>query len=82
MVWTIRFDRRGKYLHKYRVQHMSIVTKTLVKGECECLFAPYSVFKLQSVKWSTKLSEPHQLIIEASNDNREESEYLPLTPWY
>ena len=61
---------------------MPIVIKTLVKGEREFLFAPYSVFKLESVKWSTKLSTPHQLIVEASNDNREESEYLPLTPWY
>ena len=81
-LWSIRFDRRGKREHKYRVQHMSLVTKTLVKGEREYLFAPYSVFKLASVKWSTDLSTPHQLTIEAANDNRAEDEDLPLTPWY
>ena len=81
-LWSIKFDRRGKFLRQYRVQHMTFVSKSLVKGEREYLFAPYSVFRLKSVKWSVNLRKPHLFKIQAAIDNRDEDEDLPLTPWY
>jgi hypothetical protein len=62
---------------------MSFVSKTLIGGENEYLFAPYSVFTLVSVKWSAKeLIFPHEFTILAARDNKEEDEDLPLAPWY
>ena len=81
-MWRVKFDKRGKKKPQYRVQHMSLVSNTLVAGEYEYLFAPYSVFTLVSVKWSDKLRKPHQFTILAAPDNREEDENLPLAPWY
>ena len=80
-VWRIKFDRRGKTEEKYRVRHMSFVMNTSVPGEAEYLFAPYSVFTLQSVKWGTNPPQ-HHFVIKAAIDNREEDEDLPLAPWY
>ena len=81
-LWHIQFDRRGKRDHAYRVQHMTFVSKTLFKDEHEYLFSPYSVFTLVSVIWSDKLRKAHEFTIEAAIDNKDESEDLPLTPWY
>ena len=61
---------------------MTFVSKTLMKGESEYLFAPYSVFTLVSVKWSGELHKPHEFTIRAARDNKREVEELPLTPWY
>ena len=82
VLWRVNFDRRGKYQPAYRIRHMTFVSKTLVKGEGEYLFAPYSVFKLVSLKWSENLTKPHELTVEAVVDNRCEDESLPLAPWY
>ena len=73
---------QGKTQHEYRVQHMAFVAKTLIKGEYEYLFAPYSVFKLVSITWSDKLQKPHEFVVQPSVNNKEEDENLPLTPWY
>ena len=81
-IWCIKFDKRGKDHPEYRVRHMTFVSKTLVPDKEEYLFAPYSVFTLQEVKWSAKLSKPHEFTILAACDNKEEDENLPLTPWY
>ena len=81
-IWRITFDPRGKKHAQYRVQHMSFVSKTLIPGEREYLFAPYSVFTLVSVQWSANLREPHEFTIHAAIDNKSEDENLPLTPWY
>ena len=81
-IWCIKFDPRGEQNPKYRVQHLTFVSKTLIPGEGEYLFPPYSVFTLLSIKWSKDLSEPHEFTIRAARDNKEESEDLPLTPWY
>ena len=61
---------------------MSRVCKTLIGGESEYLFAPYSVFTLVSFKWSSELRYPHEFVIEAALDNLKEDEQMPLTPWY
>merc|ERR1712032_1249416 len=73
-MWRVTFDKRGKNDAKYRVQHMSFVSKTLIAGESEYLFAPYSVFKLVSTKWSGRLKEPHHFTINAALDNQDEDE--------
>ena len=82
VIWRITFDPRGKRHPEYRVQHMTFVSKTLVEGEEEYLFAPYSVFTLESVCWSPQLRKPHEFTIRAAYDNKNEDENLPLTPWY
>ena len=82
VLWRVMFDRRGKHDPEYRVQHMTLVSKTLVKGEHEYLFAPYSVFTLVSVKWSKSLRKPHEFTIQAACNNKSEPEDLPLVPWY
>jgi hypothetical protein len=82
VIWRITFDPRGKHHPEYRVQHMTFVSKTLVEGEEEYLFAPYSVFTLVSARWSTQLRKPHEFTIRAACDNKKEDENLPLTPWY
>jgi hypothetical protein len=61
---------------------MSFVSKSLIEGENEYLFVPYSVFKLVSVKWSGELKTPHDFTIRAAVDNQDEDEDLPLSPWY
>ena len=81
-VWRIMFDPRGKGHPEYRVKHMTFVSKTLIAGENEYLFAPYSVFTLVLVEWSAKLIVPHEFTILSALDNKEEDEDLPLTPWY
>jgi len=81
-IWRIAFDTRGKLHPEYRVQHMTFVSKTLIKGESEYLFAPYSVFTLLSVEWSPKRRKPHEFVIQAAVDNQDEEEDLPLAPWY
>ncbi len=52
--------------------------------EAEFLWAPYSVFTVESVVQSSKNSylEPHIITIRASIDNRFEPEDLPISPWY
>ena len=81
-IWRIKFDRRGKDNPKYRVRHMTFVSKTLIEGENEYLFAPYSVFKLVSINWGEDLRDPHEFTIQSAIDNKEEAEDLPLAPWY
>ena len=61
---------------------MTLVSKTLISGELEYLFAPYSVFTLVSVKWSDELVKPHKFTLRPVIDNKLEDEELPLAPWY
>jgi len=83
VMWRITFDPRGRLHPEYRVKHMAFVSKSLIVSESEYLFAPYSVFTLVSVKWSTReLAHPHEMTIRAAHDNKDEDENLPLAPWY
>ena len=81
-IWCIMFDPRGELQPKYRVQHLTFVSKTLIPGEGEYLFPPYSVFTLLSIKWSDELIKPHEFTVRAERDNKLEPEDLPLSPWY
>ena len=82
VIWRITFDPRGKHHPEYRVKHMTFVSKTLVEGEEEYLFAPYSVFTLVSTQWSAELARPHEFTVRPACDNKGEGETLPLAPWY
>merc|ERR1739848_683689 len=62
-MWHVVFDLRGELQPKFRVKHMTFVSKTLIPGEGEYLFAPYSVFAVVSLRWSDNLNEPHSLTI-------------------
>ena len=82
VIWCIKVDARGENHPEYRVKHMTFVSKTLVEGEEEYLFAPYSVFTLVSTLWSAELDKPHEFTIHAACDNKKEDEKLDLAPWY
>lgn len=53
-------------------------------SEEEFLFAPYSVFTVQSAEWSDNPDDdtPHVIHLQAAIDNRKEPNDLPLAPWY
>jgi hypothetical protein len=75
--WLIRFDPAG-------CVHVNLVTRRVpgLRDEREYLFAPYSAFTLQAVRWGAgTMSDPHQLELLAAVDNKAESELLPLAPW-
>lgn len=67
---------------QWHYTHQHCVVCFAVHGPGEYLFAPYSVFKLVSVEWSSKISASHTLVLEVAVDNRLEEETLPLAPWY
>jgi hypothetical protein len=52
--------------------------------EEEFLFAPYSVFTVESGEWSQNPDDrtPHIIHLRAAVDNRHESEDMLLAPWY
>ena len=69
--------------------HAALVEKSNISNggeqtpEFEYLFAPFSVFTVQRVKWSTDPSNmaPHEIHLMASFDNANESDDLPTSPW-
>ena len=69
---------------RYRCRHVNLITKTNVPGEEEYLFAAYSTFVVKRVEWSANptTNNPHIVELDAVVDNMEESEDLPLSPWY
>lgn len=81
-MWRIQLDMRGKKDPLYRCKHAALVYNTLVKGEHEYLFAPYSVFTINEVRWASSRSDPHKIVMSAAIDNKIHSEDLPLAPWY
>jgi hypothetical protein len=75
--WLIRFDPVG-------CVHVNLVSRRVpgLRDEREYLFAPYSAFTLQAVRWGAGTSsDPHQVELLAAVDNKAESELLPLAPW-
>lgn len=81
-LWRVLVDPRGKMDPLYRCKHASYVNITQVKGEGEYLFAPYSVFTVETVRWSLNPKVPHRIHLRAALDNNKESEAVPLSPWY
>ena len=63
--------------------HVNYVAATECPGEEEFLFAPYSVFTVQSVLWQDRPDwvDCHVVHVKAAPDNKRELETLPLAPW-
>ena len=74
---------RHRYRFKYRCKHVSLIERGLFNNETEYLFAPYSVFTVKSVRWSSIADEdnPHIVELEAAIDNRRHKDNLPSAPW-
>ena len=76
VLWLIRIDPERKCVH------VNLVQKSNVAGEQEYLFAPYSVFKVVSVKWGAGTDEdPYIIELIAAPDNKAEPENLVSAPW-
>jgi hypothetical protein len=66
--------------------HVNQISKSNVHGESEFLFAPYSVFTIESVTLPPAGADPTihvpiRIELTAALDNRPESKQLPLAPW-
>ena len=71
---------------KYRCMHVNEISKSNVHCESEFLFAPYSVFTIESVTLPPACADPTIYVpiwikLTAALDNRPESKQLPLAPW-
>jgi hypothetical protein len=80
VLWIVELDP----IH--RCNHVNLVTATHVPGEFEFLYAPYSVFAVESVTLppagaAPTPARPVQIVIVAALDNKEEPLDLPLAPW-
>ena len=86
VIWIIKVDPRGAAQLLYRCKHVNQVTKSNVPGEFEFLYAPYSVFTIESVTPPPggavpTAACPYRIVIVAAVDNKEEPQELPLAPW-
>jgi hypothetical protein len=86
VIWTIKVDPRGESQLLYRCKHVNQISKSNVHGESEFLFAPYSVFTIESVTLPPAGAAPTpqvpiQIVLTAALDNQPESKQLPLAPW-
>ena len=65
-------------------RHANYVESSMVSGEEEYLFSPYSAFKVIEAKWSSDEAAPHRVTIQAFDDNLDPT--IPadarLCPWY
>lgn len=56
------------------------VQRTGARHEKEYLFAPFAVFRIKEVVWSSNQpSQPHKIVLSACDDTNDD---LPLAPWY
>eukprot|EP00965_Chrysotila_dentata_P152482 5039329-Pleurochrysis_carterae.AAC.1 len=85
VLWKINLDPTEKCKHvNFIDRHDGMLDSDPNSSpEAEFLFAPYSVFTVESVKWQAKPSKsnPHLVVISAAVDNRGKDEQLPLAPW-
>jgi hypothetical protein len=85
VLWIIKLDPRGKSELAYRCKQVNYLeSRKFGNTEEEFLWAPYSVFTVESVLQSANNSflDPHIITVSASVDSRLEQEDLPLSPWY
>ena len=83
VLWRIHVDPAGKTDFRLRCKHVNYVRNTHKTLEEEFLFAPYSTFTVLAVEWNTGDDRtPHVIDLQAAIDNRDESEDLPLAPYY
>jgi hypothetical protein len=81
VIWSIKVDPRGQHELLHRCKHVNHLAKSNVDGEDEFLFAPYSVFTVESVALPDATRWYTSIVIVASLDNKEEPEDLPIAPW-
>jgi hypothetical protein len=61
------------YVPAQRCKHVNFVQHSLVPGEQEYLFAPYSIFTVRSVSWGAG-GAPHRIELDAASDNQAAAE--------
>jgi hypothetical protein len=94
VMWVVHVDPAGEHDPAKRCKHVNFVEHSLVPGEQEYLFAPYSIFTVRSVSWGAAGGAPHRIELDAASDNNVAaeggagrwatpagSEDLPLAPW-
>ncbi len=68
-----------------KCNHANLIErKTLVHGELEFLYAPYSVFEVLAVDWKARprWEDPHAVTLQVAPDNTRPDDFeLPLAPW-
>ena len=84
VIFVVQVDPEGEEDEDELCQNANFITNTLVPGEDEYLFVPYSAFTVTKVEISPtpNYKKPHRIYIEASSDSLLEPEDLPLAPWY
>jgi hypothetical protein len=82
--WEIALDPRGRDDINFRCMHVNYLDHVQIEGEEEFLFTPYSVFTVLSFHkpQNPTAMDPVVVRIQASLDNMQEPEHLPLAPWY
>jgi hypothetical protein len=77
VLWIFEFNAA------LRCRHVNYVEKTLVPGEGEFLFSPYSTFTILDIVWSDDpiWTTPHIIRVRPAPDNKLEAEDLPTAPW-
>eukprot|EP00965_Chrysotila_dentata_P196678 6177731-Pleurochrysis_carterae.AAC.4 len=85
VLWKIKLDPHRRCVHvNYIDRHdASLGPNPNIGAEDEFLFAPYSVFTVERVKWRAQpsSSKPHRVVLIAAADNSTEPEDLPSAPW-
>ena len=81
---TRKSERTGQVLFQTNLMRLGAFVRQGANSEKEFLFAPYSVFTVESGEWSDNPDDdtPHIIHLRAAIDNRKESDDLPLAPWY
>jgi hypothetical protein len=84
VIFVVQVSPEGEEDDAELCQNANFITNTLVPGEDEYLFVPYSVFTVTKVEISPNPNyrNPHRIYIDASLDSLLEPEDLPLAPWY
>jgi serine/threonine protein kinase len=78
VIWEVQLDADRT------CDHVNLIEETHVPGELEFLFAAYSTFTVKKANWSATPADrttPHRIVIQATVNNIDEPEDLPLAPW-
>ena len=83
LIWRAHLDALHATDVLSRCKHVNFIANaaTYVPGEEEFLLAPFSVFTVRRVVWSTDPVVPHVIEVEAANDNAFHRDDLPTAPW-
>ena len=84
VLYVVQVDPDGETDEDVLCQNANYIANTLVPGEDEYLFVPYSVFTVTKVELSPNpnYKKPHRIYITAADDSLLEAEDQPLAPWY